>query len=339
MSRARNTRAATGNPPRDPLTATSAQGLNSTDLNRIAAQPGNRVLQWAEPGDRRESAFSAAGLLEVVEALKRAVVKTVAETPGTNEFMLRFKLGAKPVAVSGSGSGSSSFPSLSLPDGYTWGHFAEHYPTFWSKLTAAASTRKDVVAIHAMIAARMRFEAGELREEKEVDAQIQSDLIALNMEDGAKIERHGRGRNDTEVRRMVEQARLRREVLHRAFRAVMVPTEELARRGVPFEPAVSCLHKIVEADAAMEKKLKIKRYADARKANIRQLNRVGVTLARSLLQLRVAMAKECMGLPESLDPVGATFMPTYTRSAQVDCRWEGGMGGADWVGLPGIAEP
>jgi hypothetical protein len=293
------------------------QALNAESLSRIASQPGNRVLQWAEPGEKRSDAFPTRVLVDVIGALKQAVVQTVLASPGTNEFMLRLTLSRKPVGVRG------------VPASYTWGTFAEHYPTFWSKLTSAASTRKDVVAIHAMLAARLRFEAGELESEKEVESLIQSDLIALNMEDGVKVDGGRRSRGDADVRRIVEQAKLRREVLHRAFRGELVPTEELAARGAVFEPAVSCLHKIIDADEAMVKKLKIKRFAEARKKSVRQLNRVGVTLARTLLQLRVAMAKECMGLPEMLDPVGATFMPTYTRSAQLACKW-----GETWVGVP-----
>jgi hypothetical protein len=338
--------------------ASAAGGSSSTtaavtgsDLARIASRPENRVLQWAQPGDRREGAFSAVQLETLLDHLKGAVVATAAAHPSPNELVVRWQLSRQQVP--------------GAPEGYTWGAFAEHYPTFWGRLTSAAATRKDVICIHAMVEARRRFEAGEIATEQEVEAQIQSDLLALNLDTRAMEQQQGqpgqgqdggsrrRGRGgggsggaggaagnaegSPEMRQLVQQARLRRTLLERAYASARVPAEELARLGVAYSPSVSCLHAIREEEEALAKALAKpgSRKAQERKRQLAALKPFEFSFARLLLQLRAAIAKRCLGLPEPLDPKGASFMPTYTRSAQSDLAWEAGEADA-WRAPPAV---
>jgi hypothetical protein len=316
--------------------SSSAAAVTGSELARIASRPENRVLQWAQPGDRREGAFAAVQLEALLEHLKGAVISTAAAHPSPNELVVRWHLSRQQVP--------------GAPEGYTWGAFAEHYPTFWSRLTSAAATRKDVICIHAMVDARRRFEAGEIGSEEEVEAQIQSDLLALNLDTRAMEQPQGggsRGRargggnaaagpnvaeGSPEMRQLVQQAKLRRTLLERAYASARVPAEELARLGVAYSPSVSCLHAIREEEEALAKALAKPggRKAQERKRQLAALKPFELSFARLLLQLRAAIAKRCLGLPEPLDPKGATFMPTYTRSAQSELAWEADS----WVGPP-----
>lgn len=300
----------------------SSQLLRDADLRQLAARPENRVMQWGEASQAREGAFTAAQLSGMLDALARAVVEVAASRPGQNELMVRWELSRRQV------------PGAEA--GYTWGAFAEHYPTFWGRLTSAAATRRDVITMHAMIQARRRFEDGELASEKDVEAQIQNDLMALHMESatgsGEAGSSSGRASSrSNEVRALLQQARMRRTVLERAFAGVLVPTEELRRRGVAYSPSLSCLHEIAEEQADLTRQLAKAGSSQAklRKRNLAALQTHDVMFARRLLQLRVAIAKRCLGLPPPLDPVGASFMPTYSRSAQAEAVW-----GEEWVGVP-----
>lgn len=281
------------------------------ELERLAARPENRVLQWAQPGDRRDGAFTALQLERMLDALKSAVVSTASALPSANELMVRWRLSRQQVP--------------GAPAGYTWGAFAEHYPTFWARLTSAASTRKDVICIHTMVEARRRFEAGEIASEQEVEAQIQSDLLALNMDTrGGAGGGSSSSSGDAAARQLMQQAKLRRKLLERSYASARVPTEELARLGVAYVPSVSCLHAIREEEEALARKLAKPGSPQAaeRKRNVAALKAFEYSWARFLLQLRAAIAKRCLGLPEPLDPKGAGFMPTYTRSAQSELAWE-----------------
>jgi hypothetical protein len=297
--------------------------MHDNELQRLASRPENRVMQWQEPGEARPGAFSARQLSGVIEALKTAVIDAVRSRPGQNELMVRWRLGRRQVP--------------GAPEGYTWAQFAEHYPTFWGRLTSASSTRKDVITIHAMVDARRRFEDGEIATERDVEAQIQNDLLALNMDRAPADAQQGRASaRDGEVRALLQQAKMRRTIIERAFAGVTVPTEELARHGVPYSPSLSCLHEIQESFEALAVKLAKKgsRSAAERKRNVSALKSYDVMFARSLLQLRVAIAKRCLGLPEPLDPKGASFMPTFTRSAQVAASWTDAEGRCCWVAAP-----
>jgi hypothetical protein len=303
-----------------------AQALQAADLERIASNPENRVLRWGSAGAARTEAFTASQLVGVLESLKRAVVAAASSRSGQNELMVRWQLSRQQVP--------------GAPAGYSWGNFAEHYPTFWSRLTSASATRKDVITLHAMVEARRRFEAGELASEQEVEAQIQNDLMALHMgtEEGGGGGRNGGSggsRNSPDVRALLQQAKLRRKTLERAFAGVLVPREELEKRGISYSPSLSCLHEIQEEHAELAKRLEKATSAQAklRKKNLAELRGYDVMFARRLLQLRVAIAKRCLGLPEPLDPKGATFMPTYSRSAQADVAWQD-----EWVGVPRVVE-
>jgi len=298
------------------VSASGVQALRAADLERIAADPANRVMQWGGAGPSRQGAFTAVQLATILEALKRAIVDTASARPGQNELMVRWQLSRQRVP--------------GAPEGYTWGVFAEHYPTFWGRLTSASATRKDVITLHAMVEARRRFEAGELASEQDVDAQIQNDLMALNVGTEGGPGEGGRGRgsgagsgSSPDMRALLQQARLRRTVLERQFSGAMVPREELEKRGVAYSPSLSCLHEIQESQADLDKRLAKagSPQAKQRKKNVAALKGYEVMFARRLLQLRVAIAKRCLGLPEPLDPKGATFMPTYSRSAQADVAW------------------
>lgn len=335
--------------------SSTTAAVTGSDLARIASRPENRVLQWAQPGDRREGAFTAVQLEALLDHLKGAVVATAAAHPSPNELVVRWQLSRQQVP--------------GAPEGYTWGAFAEHYPTFWGRLTSAAATRKDVICIHAMVEARRRFEAGEIATEQEVEAQIQSDLLALNLDtrameqqqqgqpEGTAAEpqaraaggsrRRGRGgggaggaaghaEGSPEMRQLVQQAKLRRTLLERAYASARVPAEELARLGVAYMPSVSCLHAIREEEEALAKALAKpgSRKAQERKRQLAALKAFEISFARLLLQLRAAIAKRCLGLPEPLDPKGASFMPTYTRSAQSELAWDADM----WTAPPAVLE-
>lgn len=287
---------------------TTATAHTASDLERISAAPGNRVLAWAEPGERRSDAFTAEQLEVLVRRLQGKVVEAVRARPGTNELMLRMDLGAQPVGDPAPG-----------PD-YTWAAFAAHYPTFWGKITSASSTRRDMLTIGAMLAARRDFERGRspAADERELEALIQTDILALNMS-RADEESAGRGGNGPEVRRALEQARLRRRVLERQLADVRVPTEELAALGVDFSPSRSCIHEIVEEHAAAQTKArKLRKNAPKHPP----LPAPVVRFARRMLELRVNIAKQRGAMPDELEPKGATFMPTFVRSAQLELEWQ-----------------
>jgi hypothetical protein len=305
------------------MSGVNSQALQAADLERLAARPENRVMRWGSSGAAREEAFTAEQLSGILESLKRAVVEAACSRSGQNELMVRWQLSRQRVpGVAGS---------------YTWGAFAEHYPTFWGRLTSASATRKDVVTLHAMLDARRRFERGELASEQDVEAQIQNDLMALHMstEEGAggrqAAEPRGRGSGSSEMRAVLQQARLRRTFLERQFAGVMVPREEIARRGISYTPSLSCLHEIQDEYAELAAKLAKPTSGQSRlrKKYLAALHGQDVMFGRRLLQLRVAIAKRCLGLPEPLDPKGASFMPTYSRSAQADVAWVD-----EWVGVP-----
>jgi hypothetical protein len=307
------------------VTSIDMQHLTREQAQRLAAsRPDSSVLAWSGDGERREDALSAETLAEVIEALKAAVVREVAARPGLNELMLRWQLSRQPVPTE-----RIAKPGA-LPEGYTWGTFAQQYPTFWGKLTSASTARMDVIMIHTMLDARRRFEAGELASEEEVNEAIYSDLIALNMrkESGGRGVRRsgssagsGSGSGSGSVadeRLLLQRGKLRREVLHRMYAGVMVPAEELERRGVAFKASMSVLHDICKEDEARKERSKSRR-----KEKPPGLTAQDVMFGRMLLQIRVALAKRFGGLPEALDPKGVSYMPTYVRSAQVDLRWTG----------------
>ena len=310
-----------------PSSAGAAAAHTTRDLERLSAQPENKVLRWAEPGERRRDAFSAEVLCVLVDRLKERVVTVVRGRPGTNELMLRMELGAERVGEP-------------APESYTWADFAAFYPTFWSKITSASSTRRDMMTIQAMLSARRDFERGTspAADEKELEALIQSDLVALNMQKaeggkGGKGSREGaaaKGANSSEVRRALEQARLRRVVLERAFGDVRVPAEELAAEGTLFAPARSCLHEIVEEHEQLAAKAGRAGRAGRGGGKAQEpLPGPVVRFARRLLELRVNIAKQKGAMPEELEPKGATFMPTFVRSAQLDLEWRD-----QWWGVP-----
>jgi len=328
-----------------------------SDLERISATPGNRVLTWAEPGERRGDALSAAEVEAMVRKLQRLVVDTVRARPGMNELMLRLEIssmrvdeGTPSVAkeFEGTPSVAKEFTASSGASPYsTWADFAAYYPTFWSKITSASSTRRDMLTIAAMVAARRDFEEGRSAagDEKELEALIQGDILALNMDKDttsgpaggaeAKKVRGAPGANSTEVRRALEQARLRRTLLERRFADVCVPTEELAAAGIAFAPARSCIHEIVEEHAAREKEAGAKKggkkgtKGDAAPGKDIPLPVPVVRFARRMLELRVNIAKERGAMPEELEPKGASFIPTFVRSAQVDLAWQD-----QWIAPP-----
>jgi hypothetical protein len=303
--------------------AATAAAHTEESLRRLSAAPGNRVLAWAEPGERRADALSAEQVEALIGRLQGEVVDTVASRPGMNELMLRMELGGRRVGPP-------------APENYTWADFAAYYPTFWGKITSASATRRDMMTIAAMVAARREFEAGRssAADERELEALIQSDILALNMESAGRGERDAAsaprqrgqpGDNSPQVRRALEQARLRRLVLERQLAGVRVPTEELAALGAAFAPARSCIHEIIEEEkqrAKGEKKAE-KKGAKAGKAAppLPPLPPPVVRFARRMLELRVNIAKDRGAMPEELEPKGATFMPTYVRSAQLELAW------------------
>jgi hypothetical protein len=325
-----------------------AAAHSARDLERISAQPGNRVLTWAEPGERRRDAFTAEQLEVLVPRLQARVVDTVRARPGTNELMLRMELGTQPVG--------DPAPSAA----YTWADFAAHYPTFWSKITSASSTRRDMVTIRAMLAARRAFEQGTstAADERELEGIIQSDILALNMDSHSSSsasggaeggEGSGRGggnsnHNSPQVRRALEQARLRRRVLERQFADVRAPSEELAALGVDFSPSRSCIHEIVREHAERGGKkgggsgsARGHKRGAAAEGRSAPLPPPVVRFARRLLELRVNIAKERGAMPDELEPKGATFMPTFVRSAQLELEWQDAWSGAP-LEMPGEGE-
>lgn len=290
------------------------------------AQPGSRVYGWsegAEAGPARADAFGTVRLGEILEALKRAVVDRIAARPGLNELMLRWELSRE--AVPGGGAGGDAGAGA-----YTWGDFAQHYPTFWAKLTSASTTRSDVIILHVMLDARRRLETGELATEQEVNELIYSDMIAMNI----KADKAANARNagnasasGLDERTLLQRARMRRQVLRRTYEHVLVPTEELARRGIPFKAATSVLHEIRAEDEARKERLQRDRAAQSRrKAAVDGLTAQDITFGRMLLRVRTELAKRCDGLPEPLDPRGASYMPTFVRSAQLGLAWKSGDG-------------
>jgi hypothetical protein len=274
--------------------------LSDRELDRLSEDPRNKVLRWAEPGERRADALSADAILAKVEKLKREVVRIKSEKPHLNQFLLRYEL---------------------LRDGTgEWAPFAEHYPFFWAKVTSSASTRRDMIAIHAAIDARRKLESGQIATEQECEALIQNDMIALNL-DSAKKDKKAKKRAGDDERRLLEHARLRRVWLERQFADVLVPTEELKSRGIEFSPAKSCIDEIVKEHEEIDAALAKKEGKEKREAEIARLTPELILSARALVELQVKVARKCMGLPPLLDPKGYNFMPTYSRAAQLEFTW------------------
>ena len=113
--------------------AATAAAHTEESLRRLSAAPGNRVLAWAEPGERRADALSAEQVEALIGRLQGEVVDTVASRPGMNELMLRMELGGRRVGPP-------------APENYTWADFAAYYPTFWGKITSASATRSALSA-------------------------------------------------------------------------------------------------------------------------------------------------------------------------------------------------
>jgi len=290
--------------------------LSSDSLDKLSLDPRNKVLRWAQPGDKRQDALGAPALLSLINALTHRVIDYKRSRPDANEFMLRYHLSQERP----SSSASDSSHGIS-----TWGEFAQFYPTFWGKLTSAATTRKDVITIHMMIDARLDLEKGVLSSEEEVETRIQSDLVALNI----RRDEHGGGgggRGSAETRELMEKARLRRLWLEKRFTHVVVPTEELKKMGIDYEPSRCVLDDIVSMYEKLDKKLATPEGKNARAAEVSRVPPTVMLFGRNMLEFRAGIAKKCMGLPEPLDPKGHNFMPTYTRSAQLDLEWQDAWG-------------
>ena len=282
----------------------AAPQFNDEDLSRLSEDPRNKVLRWAEPGERRADALSAEAILDKVERLKREVVRIKREKPHLNQLLLRYEL-----LRDGAGGAMRE-----------WGPFAEQYPFFWAKITSSASTRRDMIAIHAAIDARRKLESGEIATEQECETIIQNDMISLNLEN-AKKDKKAKKRAGDDERRLLEHARLRRAWLERQYADVLVPTDELKRLGIDFSPAKSCIDEIVKEHEEIDAALARKEGKEKRANEIARLTPELILSARALVELQVKVAKRCMGLPPLLDPKGYNFMPTYSRAAQVELTW------------------
>lgn len=278
--------------------------LSAEKLEKLSEDPQNKVLRWAQPGDRRQDALGAEQILSLMNALANRVVSFKKSRPDANEFMVRYEL-------------SQEAPEIAVSTIPRWSVFAEHYPTFWGKITSASSTRRDMITIHMMIDARLDLEKGVLGSEEEVEARIQSDLLALNAK---KVEIPSSTR--VPASELLQKAKLRRKWLEKRFADVLVPTEELRKAGISFEPTQCILDDITAMHEKLAKKLATPEGKSARLHEISQVPPAIMLFGRNMLEFRAKIAKKCMGLPEPLDAKGHNFMPTYSRSAQLDLQWQ-----------------
>jgi hypothetical protein len=267
--------------------------LSSSELNDAAADVNKTVLQWSESGPVRADALRAAEIGARVEKLKHDVVDLWTAHPDANEFFVRYHLMMR-----------------------GWSEFAQQYPTFWAKLTSSSCTRLDVITIHMMVDTRVAFEEGKIADEKEVDSIIQNNLLALGFKDT------GRPR-DAQEKQLREQARLRRKFLEKSYAAVLVPTEELARRGHTLRGVGSnSIAAIIAAHEKLAAALKTPEGKNARAKAISEVPGTLALLARRFLELRAGIAEKCGGTPDVLESKGLNFMPTYERSAQVSISFD-----------------
>lgn len=276
-----------------------AHKLSSSELEDAASDVNKTVLQWAQPGPARADALSAAEVGVRIEKLKGDVVELWAANPDANEFFVRYHL----MMMHG------------------WAEFAHQYPTFWAKLTSASCTRLDVITIHMMVDTRLAFEEGKIADEKEVDSIIQNNLLALSFKDKGQA----RAR-DAQEKQLREQARLRRKFIERSYAEVLVPVEELARRGINLQSGSRFRnHTIAAIIAAHEKLAESLKTPEGRNARAKALSEVPSTVglfARRFLELRAGIAEKCGGTPDILEAKGLNFMPTYERSAQVSITFD-----------------
>jgi hypothetical protein len=261
--------------------------LSESKLESLSSDPANTVLRWAEPGAARPDALKGHEVLARIESLKQDIIAICKENPQGNDFFLRYHL-------------------IRKDEG--WAEFATHYPIFWAKLTSSACTRQDVVTIHMMVDTRISFEEGRIADEKEVEAVVQNNLLALNFNaKGSGSGSGGTAMSDQQMRQLREQARLRKRMLHKLYENVVVPNEVLGRQARP----TSLLGDIV---SFFEKEKDQRRKAALEK----EIPPAVLLLARRFLEVRAGIAEKCQGLPDSLQSKGLNFMPTFARSAQVE---------------------
>lgn len=256
--------------------------LSESKLEVLASDPANSVLRWAEPGEARPDALSGTEVKREICELKQEIIDLYRKNPDANEFFLRYNLT----------KGSAR-----------WSEFASFYPTFWAKLTSSSCTRQDVVTIHMMVDTRIALEEGKIADEKEVEAIVQNNLLALNFKDSTQ----GVGQ---EMRQLRGQARLRRRMLEKMYKDVVVPNEVLRRK--PVRPTT--LNSIVEF---YEKQSAAPVSNKAESAVPPAI----MLLARRFLEVRAGVAEKCSGLPATLQSTGLNFMPTFSRSAQVEITY------------------
>jgi hypothetical protein len=254
--------------------------LSESKLEVLASDPTNSVLRWAEPGEARPDALSGTEVKREICELKQEIIDLYRKNPEANEFFLRYNLT----------KGSAR-----------WSDFASFYPTFWAKLTSSSCTRQDVITIHMMVDTRIALEEGKIADEKEVEAIIQNNLLALNFKDSAQA------RISQEMRQLREQARLRRRMLEKMYKDVVVPNEVLRRKPV----RATTLDSIVEFYEKQSATPASKKAESAIPPAV-------MLLARRFLEVRAGVAEKCSGLPATLQSTGLNFMPTFSRSAQVE---------------------
>jgi hypothetical protein len=279
-----------------------AQRLSASELDDAASDANKTVLRWAESGPARADALSAVEVGIRVEKLKGDVVELWTAHTNANEFFVRYH--------------------LMMTRG--WSEFAQQYPTFWAKLTSASCTRLDVITIHMMVDTRLAFEEGKIADEKEVDSIIQNNLLALSFKD--KGQGSGMHPRDAQEKQLRDQARLRRKFIEKTYADVLVPVEELSRRGVKLEAGTMVRNQTIAAIiAAHEKLAESLKTPEGRNARAKALSEVPSTVglfARRFLELRAGIAEKCGGAPDILEAKGLNFMPTYERSAQVSITFD-----------------
>lgn len=254
-------------------------------LEDLSSDPANTVLRWAEPGTARPDALSMSQVKSLIDELKQEVIDVYRKNPDANEFFLRYNL---------------------LRNSEKWSDFATHYPTFWTKLTSASCTRNDVITIHMMVDTRIAFEEGKI-EEKEVEAIVQNNLLALNFKNFNQAGSPGtlRTSSSKSSEMLVQQARLRRRLLERTYKDVVVPNEVLRRKPKGHANSLKEILDFYEKPAPPI-------------SNSMKPPATVMLLARRFLEIRAGIAEKLSGLPAELQSTGINFMPTFARSAQVE---------------------
>lgn len=282
--------------------AADTKQLDLAELEKLAANPANKVYRYVESDERKEGALTATQLEDRFEALKRETVQLKTSCPEWTDFQIRLFLMRRD------------------PE---WKDFASVYPTFFQRATDTVAKRSAIIPLHAIIDVQKRLEAGEIDSQETADYMVRDDTMCFMLD---KVDRQVKKGAD---KRLHEKARLRRRVLEKKFAACMVPSEELERANIV---TVETRHEPDPMDDVIRRWKALKKNADAnaaaRERALKSVTGAEILLGRRLVALRMQVAERCMGPHPMLDPEGYSFIPTATRAGQLELRWLD-----DWIAI------